>query len=426
MYVQDDGWSSEDSHMFIPALYKKDQHEAPSASASALQKVDALTAEVVESQVIPLCAKAGGDVYVQSGVGGLIECEAGLLWTAVCCAPPDEAARFSMGMVLEGESDLKVMSVEDLEKLVGIEELFPGQCGHGSQGEITLHTHGLKNIQDQSKEAESSRDTHMDTHSAERAELSGAETQDTESIIEESLTEQNSDTESSESVLLYILSSSFSLLCTPLSLVITTLTNLSSQLTYVLQEDAAVLAAVPQDSLLLVRDLVCGVASGAENVWSILYQVVENGVGSLYFCLRTLLDTLLLSCQEGVLGTGTVISDVLGLASGTLGQVLERGGSVLGSAGYSLTEYLGTMGCEMGHQVRTAGGGVGTLVWRGQRGLGHTLRGVGAVVGGVVGNAVENLQEAFGGVENVAENVQEVVGEVENTVENVVEAAAGK
>uniref|UniRef100_A0AAR2KHV7 INO80 complex subunit E n=1 Tax=Pygocentrus nattereri TaxID=42514 RepID=A0AAR2KHV7_PYGNA len=434
----DETWSGEDSHMFIPALLKRDHHVAPSASLSPLQKVDALTAELVESQVVPLCSKVGGNVYVQSGLGGLSECEAGIPWTAVCCTDPDGATSFSKGMVLEGEGDLKVMSVDELEKLVGIEELFSGGCsqgGHGHEEVISLSKERPDIIQDASK------DTHlvgtsMDTQVAEGAEPARANMQGDVTSTEETLTEERSieessfekitnanDTESelSESVLLYILSSSFSLLCAPLSPVISTLTNLPSQVSYVLQEDAAVLAAVPRDSLVVVRDVVCGVASGAENTWNILYQVVENGVGSLYFCIRTLVGTLLLSCQEGVTGTGTLMCDIMGLVTRMLQEALELGGHLAGSTGYGLVEYLGTMACEMGHQTSTVGRGLGTLVWRSQRGVGHLLKAVGAIVGGVVENAVENVQEAFGGVENVAENIQEVSGVVENAVENLVE-----
>ncbi|XP_037392903.1 valine--tRNA ligase isoform X2 [Pygocentrus nattereri] len=175
----DETWSGEDSHMFIPALLKRDHHVAPSASLSPLQKVDALTAELVESQVVPLCSKVGGNVYVQSGLGGLSECEAGIPWTAVCCTDPDGATSFSKGMVLEGEGDLKVMSVDELEKLVGIEELFSGGCsqgGHGHEEVISLSKERPDIIQDASK------DTHlvgtsMDTQVAEGAEPARANMQ---------------------------------------------------------------------------------------------------------------------------------------------------------------------------------------------------------------------------------------------------------
>ncbi|KAL7886570.1 hypothetical protein AOLI_G00042910 [Acnodon oligacanthus] len=438
----DETWSGEDSHMFVPALFKKDLHVAPSASLSPLQKVDALTAELVESQVVPLCSKVGGNVYVQSGLGRLSKCEAGIPWTAVCCAAPEGAASFSKGMVLEGEGKLKVMSVDELEKLVGIEELFSGGCnqgGHGHEEVISLSKERPDIIQEANKDThlvETSRDGHMDTQVAEGAEQSRANMRTADTSTEETLTEERSieessiekstnanDTESepSESVLLYILSSSFSLLCAPLSPVISTLTNLPSQVSYVLQEDAAVLAAVPRDSLIVVRDVVYGVAKGAENTWNILYQVVENAVGSLYFCIRTLVGTLLLSCQEGVTGTGTLMCDIMGLVTGSLQEALELGGRLAGSTGYGLVEYLGTMGCEMGHQTSTVGRGLGTLVWRSQRGVGHLLKAVGAVVGGVVENAVENVQEAFGGVENVAV----VENAVENVVENMEEAVKG-
>ncbi|KAI4890324.1 hypothetical protein NFI96_018350, partial [Prochilodus magdalenae] len=434
---KDETWSSEDSHMFVPALFQKGQGADPSATLSPLQKVDALTAKLVENQVVPLCSKVGGDVYVQSGVGGLSVCEAGVPWTAVCCAAPDGAASFSMGTVLEEDGNLKVMSVDELEKLVGIEELFSGGCGQGGHHEevISLSKEGSDITQDASKDAhlvETSSDGHMDTQVVEGAESSSANTRadgtSTEgSFVEQSTIEKSTDANDteSESVLLYILSSSFSLLCAPLCPVVSTLTNLPSQLTYILQEDAAVLAALPQDTLVLVQDLIYGAASGVENVWNVLYRVAETGVGSVYFCLRTLVGTLLLSCQDGVTGTGTLMSDTMGLATGTLKQALEFGGGLAGSAGCGLVEYLGTVGGEMGHQARTVGGGLGTLVWRSQRGLGRMLNTLWAIVGGVVENAVENMQEAFGGTETVMENVQEVSKGVENVAENVQEAVGG-
>ncbi|XP_072535150.1 uncharacterized protein [Salminus brasiliensis] len=484
---KDETWVGEDSNVFIPALYRRGWERLPSTSLSPLQKVDALTAGLVENHIVPLCAKAEGEVYVQSGVGGLSNCDTGVLWTAVCCDAPDGAASFSIGMILEGEDDVKVMSMEKLEKLVGIGELFSGGCGHGGdchEKVMSLSKEQLENVQVANKRTgsdETSKGGHMDPHSSEEARgasetstghlnrasetsterlnqasetstepltrasetstepLTRASETSTEplnqasetSFVEGSVTEEGlsetstnaNNTEPSESVILYILSSSFSLLCAPLSPIISTLTNLPSQITYVLQEDAAVLAALPRDSLVLGRDLLCGVASGVENVWDILYQLVETGVGSLYFCGKTLAGTLLLSCQEGVIGTGTLMSNALGLATGTTEQVFETGSSLVGSAGCGLVEYLGSMGWEMGHQARKVGGGIGTLLWRSKRGLGRLLSTAWAVVRGVLENAVENVQEVFGGTENVVENVQEVSTVVENVGETVPENA---
>lgn len=483
---KDETWNGEDS-VFIPSLYKRHRERlTTSDSISPLQKVDTLTAELVESQIIPLCSKGGGEVYVQSGVGALNRCEAGLLWTAVCCSAPDGAASFSLGMVLEGGDDVKVVSVEELEKLVGIGELFSGGCGQGVKSHeemMSISKEGMENVQETgSKEVEvtdeTSRDGSLESQSnPEKQEVSSYKTQESETStehlkqtseksseplkqepetssesqkqepekstehlqqasetssveetsIEQSLSEKSTftnDTEPSESVLLYILSSTFSLLYAPLSPIVSTLTTLPSQITYVLQEDAAVLTALPGDTLTLGRDIVCGVASGVENVWDFLYQVVETGVGSTYFCLKTLTGTLLISCQEGVTGTGTLMSDALGLATGTTGQVLGTGSSLVGSAGCGLVGYLGTLGWEMGHQVKKAGRGIGVLLWRSQNGLGHLLRTAGAVGKGVLDNAMENVQEAFEGTENVDEAVQEVSGGAESVVETVQEVSS--
>ncbi|KAI5620475.1 hypothetical protein C0J50_19942, partial [Silurus asotus] len=188
-----------------------------------------------------------------------------------------------------------------------------------------------------------------------------------------------------ESVVLYVLSSTISLLFAPLSPVVSTLTNLPFQICYVLQEDAAVLTSLPGDSLSLVQNMGSGVVSGVENVGSIAYQVGEHGVCSLYTLISTLTGTLMISCQEGIAGTGTLMGDALGLVTGALGEVWEFGSEVVGCMCQGFCGYLGVVGTEIGEQGMTVGKGIGSLVWRGQKGLGHVINMVVGVVGGMFG-----------------------------------------
>lgn len=377
--------------MQVPALYKKDQDVASSHAASPFHKLDALTAELIESKTVSRCSKAGGSVYVQSGVGGLSEMKADVLWTAVCCDVPDGLNSFSMGVVQEGEGELKLMSVKELEELVDIKELFSGGCGE--TGSLEEEAPEIIEVPDE------------DTHTVETDKSSDedevpyttADRTESKPNLEESINETESSESQEDSVLLYVLSSTVSLLCAPLSPVVSTLINLPSQICYVLQEDAAVLASLPSDSFSLVQNLGSGVVSGVENVGSVAYQVGEHGVCSLYTFISTLAGTLMLSCQEGLEGTGTLMGDALGLVTGTLGEVWDYGTNVVQCTYQGLGGYMGVVGTEMGEQGWSIGQGIGTLVWRGQKGLGHVINTVVGIVGGVVGNTMENIQEAFRG-----------------------------
>lgn len=381
----------EDSHVHVPALYKKDQDVASSHSSSPFHKLDALTAELVESKIVPRCSKAGGNMYVQSGVGGLSETKADVLWSAVCCDVPGGLGSFSTGVAQEGEGELKLMSLKDLEELVETKELFSGGCGEtGNLEEEALEIPEVPDKDTQTTEPDkSSEEDEVPSTRANRAE--------SEPGLEESINETESSESQEDSVLLTVLSSAISLLCAPLSPVVSTLTNLPSQICYVLQEDAAVLASLPSDSFSLVQNLGSGVVSGVENVGSVAYQVGEHGVCSLYTFISTIAGTLLLSCQEGLVGTGALMGDVLGLVTGALGEVWDFGTELVESMCEGVVGYVGAVGSELGEQGWSVGQGIGTLVWRGQRGLGHVINTVLGVFGGVLGNMMENIQEAFTG-----------------------------
>lgn len=392
MYTQDQSSEKEDSHVHVPALYKKDRDAASSHSASQFHKLDALTAELVESRTMAQCSNSGGSMYVQSGVGGLSETEEDVLWSAVCCDVPGGLGSFSMGVVQEGEGELKLMSMKELEDLVGINGLFSGGCGDTG----SLEDEALEITDQDTRTAESDKSSEEDEVVSTRADRTESEPS-LEEIVNEIENSQEDSEPQEDSVLLSVLSSAISLLCAPLSPVVSTLTNLPAQICYVLQEDAAVLASLPTDSFSLVQNLGSGVVSGVENVGSVAYQVGEHGVCSLYTLMSTLAGTLILSCQEGLVGTGTLMGDTLGLVTSAMGEVWDFGTEVVESTCQGVGGYLGAVGSEIGEQGWSVGEGVAKLVWWGQRGLGHVINSVVGIFWGVIGNTMENIQEAFNG-----------------------------
>ncbi|XP_026875265.2 uncharacterized protein LOC113583244 [Electrophorus electricus] len=377
--------AGEESTVFVPALYKRGQNAAPPALASPLQKMDSLSAEVVESKVIPLCSKTGGDVYVQTGVGGLNKCQTGAAWTAACCAVPEGSGSFSVG-IMQGEGkELQTVSVKELEEWVGVQELFSGGCGEsGGQGEEEVDSFLRESLDS------SCQDLPLAEESEEQAASHAA------MLGDEPDPEETSESDDG-GILLYVLSSVASLLCSPFFAVASAFADLLSQVAYVLQEDAAVLAAVPGDGLALTQSLASGVASGVEGAWDVMYCVGATGAGSVYACASALGGILLLSFQEGLAGMATLACDALGLATGTLERGWDVGGAVVGWAGQQVGEYLGTVGSELMQQTVTVGDGMGTLAWRGQRGMCHLLQALGGIMGGLLENTVGNVQEAFGG-----------------------------
>ncbi|XP_043117538.1 uncharacterized protein LOC122360758 [Puntigrus tetrazona] len=418
----------DDSPVAIPALYRGAADETPSPHHNyPLFKWDALTAEFIQSSIIPRCLKTSGDIYMQIGLGGLNECRGKLLWSAVCCAASDGDGSFSVGLVKEG--DMKVLSVKALEELIGVTGLFSGGCGEvGDQSEDELasllkkHLNGNSDVQSEERSGE---------HNSQDAETSETEKVTSEHVNEEAQSytssslssdmefqENTNETERSESVLLKVLSSTVYLLYAPFSPIVNRVTNLPFQLTYVLQEDLAVLASVPGDSCTLVNNLVSGVYSGISCVLNTLYQTGETSVCTTYACLSLLAESLFVAFQEGFIGTGTLALDVLGIMTGTVGNGFRIIRMIFGSVLDQMVDYLCVVSSEMGCQVSTVGSGVGKLTWRSGKGVGHMLSIVASVVGGVVDNTISNIQEAFEGSSGESSELQtpellksEVVGE---------------
>ncbi|XP_056097816.1 uncharacterized protein LOC130076672 isoform X2 [Rhinichthys klamathensis goyatoka] len=420
---------NEDSHVAIPALYRGTTNMTPSPSNSPLLKWDALTAQLTQSSVVPTCSEMSGDIYVQIGVGGFNECGGKLLWSAVCCAASDGDGSFSVGLVKEG--DVRVLSIEELEELIGVTSLFSGGCGKiGHQREKELTSLLLKQLNKNKTPNSDAQSEHIGVHNTQEAGTQESDNEDmTEHVNGEApsytsfssdldVEESTNETESSESVLLYILSSTISLLYAPFSPIVNKAINFPFQLTYVLQEDLAVLASVPVDSYTLVNNLCSGVSSGVSCIFSTLYQTGETSVCTVYSCLSPLASSLVLAFQDGFTGTGTLASDALGIMTGTVGNGFRIIKMVLGSVGDQMVDYLCAVSSEMGHQVSTVGNGIGRLTWRSGRGVGHLLNIAVSIVGGLVENTITNVLEAFGGSSGGSSESQmpelltsEVVGE---------------
>ncbi|XP_067260197.1 endonuclease domain-containing 1 protein isoform X3 [Chanodichthys erythropterus] len=354
-----------DSHVAIPALYRGTTNMTPSPSNSPLLKWDALTAELIRSSVIPMCSETSGEIYVQIGVGGFNECGGKLLWSAMCCAAPDGDASFSVGLVKEG--DLRVLSITALEELIGVTSLFLGGCGEmGRQGEelASLLNEQLNDIKTPDSGAQSEED--IGVHNTQEAVTSESEIEEvTEHVNGEAssytsslssdmdVEESTNETESSGSALIYILSSTIYLLYAPFSPIVNKVTNFPFQVTYVLQEDLAVLASVPGDSYTLVNNLCSGVCSGVSCVLGTLYQTGETSVCTIYSCLSPLASSLILAFQEGFTGMGTLASDALAIVTGTMGNGFRIIRMVLGSVWDQMLDYLCAVSSEMGCQVST-------------------------------------------------------------------------
>ncbi|KAK7157583.1 hypothetical protein R3I93_008928 [Phoxinus phoxinus] len=422
---------NDDSHVAIPALYRGTTNMTPSHSNSPLLKWDALTAQLTQSSVVPMCSEMSGEIYVQIGVGGFNECGGKLLWSAVCCAASDGDGSFSVGLVKEG--DVRVLSIKVLEELIGVTSLFSGGCGKmGHQREEELTSLLTKQLNDnKTPNSDAQGEEHIVVHNTQEAGALESENEDvTEHVNGEApsytssfssdmdVEESTNETESSESALLYILSSTISLLYAPFSPIVNRVTNFPFQVSYVLQEDLAVLASVPVDSFTLVNNLCSGVSSGVSCIFSTLYQTGETSVCTVYSCLSPLASSLVLAFQDGFTGTGTLASDALGIMTGTVGNGFRIIKMVFESVGDQTIDYLCAISSEMGHQVSTVGSGVGRLTWRSGRGVGHLLTTAVSIVGGLVENTITNVQEAFGGSSGESSESQmpklvtsEVVGE---------------
>ncbi|XP_067093458.1 endonuclease domain-containing 1 protein [Osmerus mordax] len=418
--VEDEGSQIDVPPGLIPALLS---NQGAESTDSPLHSWDSLVTKVIQDSFLPQCSSTGGDVFVLTGTTGEESgeaCETRVVWAAVCCTAPE--AGFNVGLLRDTEGGERVVSVKELEETVGVTELFSGGCGGaGEEAEVgvaTLVEEALARTVEQQKAEGTVADLTEDEVPNEVQSYAAPVTSESLSSSEDNealASDTDADTESG-SALMYILSSSFYLLTSPLRPVVSTITQLPGQVTYVLQEDLGVLTALPGDTLSLFHLMASDLASGLGSAKDLLVGLGQMSFSCLYSCTAPLLEALITSCQTGVMGIGTLAGDGVGI----LGGMVDSAWWVTSLFGGRLWEqsegYVGAVVSELGGQATTVGGGVGTLMWGCGHGVGNIVKmAQGLVVGGVenvVGNIVKMAQGLVGGgVENVVGGVTEAFGQ---------------
>ncbi|XP_021176076.2 uncharacterized protein LOC105931583 [Fundulus heteroclitus] len=422
----------------VPALFRGETGDpSDPATDSPLHQWDSTVATFIRSSIIPGCAALGGGVYVLTGAGRLgaaedgdQECQARPLWSAACCAPPEGKGGFGVGLIKESEEVERQVSMKELEEMLGVAELFSEGCG-GEDGEtaaamVGLHGDGppanaAKTEADETDVKSESVDQRAAEEATEGGDVStaddrvaagaaseGGDASDlsgesaAESVISESSSEQQyseavaEDDSNSTSTLVYILSTTLSVVKAPLRPVFSTITEIPAQVTHVLQEDLGVLSALPGDTFTLFQLLASDLLSWTGTAGDMLLGVGETCFSSGYYCASSMAEALLTSCQTGLTGVGTLAGDTVGI----FGGALDNGWWVTKFFGGRLWEqtegYVGTVVSEMGGQAQAVGGGLGRLAWRGGSGVGNVFRMGGNFIMGMLDVVLGAVREGFG------------------------------
>ncbi|XP_062395504.1 uncharacterized protein LOC134083268 [Sardina pilchardus] len=426
-----------DSEVLVPALLGGGADAGEGTAGDAAHSAwDALVSRLVRDAVVPKCAAdaEGADLFVLTGAAGLTEgedaggCQVDALWSAVCCASGgEEGGAFSVGVVRGSGEEERVVSAQELAEVIGVAAVFTGLCGEvDSDSEVVeLLLEALDSVR---KEAESeaaasasaeagpagsvseagdagSDDvpevTQEEVMSSGQSEAQGSAVPSGDAVKLQETLEAENETQSSGSLvggaLMYLLSSSVSLLCAPVRPVVSTLTALPGQVTYVLGEDLAALSAVPCGAAALVQNMVGDAWAGVSTAVGLVTGVGELCFSGVYSCSSPLVGSLYGACYDGVAGVGQLAKDSVGIFGGTLDNAWSVSKFFGGTAWDHGGGYVGTVVSELGHQVKTVGLGVGKLVWRVGRGLGNMVGIAGGLAGGTVGSVIENVKEAFGG-----------------------------
>ncbi|XP_019948552.2 uncharacterized protein [Paralichthys olivaceus] len=240
-------------------------------------------------------------------------------------------------------------------------------------------------------ESASSREEHGDVR------RSGAVTSESpeSSADHETVDDQETDTNST-STLVYILSTTMSIIKAPLYPVISTVTKLPGQVTYVLQEDLGVLSALPGDTFSLLHLVTSDLLSWMGSAADLLLGVGGTCVYSVYCCASSMLGALYCHCHTGVTGMGTLAGDTVGV----VGDAVDNAWWVTKFFGGRLWEqsegYVGTVASEMGGQAKAVGGGLGRLTWRSGNGVFNIFRLGGGFVMGIMDMLIGAVREGFG------------------------------
>lgn len=446
----------------VPSLLRRsgDPSHPISPTDFPFQHWDSTVTTLVQSSIAPQCTTLGGHLFILTGAGGFRaaedadkECQIKLLWFAACCAVPEGKHNFMVGLISETGKGERHVSVKELEKMLGVTELFSEGCGGGREEtvgiRVGIHSEGLhvnaekmeetgdtsvdsdttgqdgnpdlkepreaSIIQEQVAAGDDAQSEKTDVADGTRETLADAMTSESSSSKQhdvthseaarsesaeslddyESVYEQETDTNST-STLSYILSTTLSILTAPLRPVVSTVTQLPGQVTYVLQKDLGVLSAMPGDTFTLLHLLTSDLLSWMGSASDMLLRVGETCFSSVYNCASSMLEALLSNCHTGVTGMGTLAGDTVGI----FGDALDNAWWVTKFFGGRLWEqsegYVGTVVSEMGGQVQAVGGGLGRLAWRSGKGVGNAFRlGVGLIMG-MIDMVNGAIGEAFG------------------------------
>ncbi|XP_057690950.1 uncharacterized protein LOC130915158 [Corythoichthys intestinalis] len=213
----------------------------------------------------------------------------------------------------------------------------------------------------------------------------------------ESVTEQVDEAESnSSSIVVFILSTTLSILKAPLRPIFSRITQFPGQVLYVLQEDLGVLTALPGDTFSFFYLLVSDLLSWIRWAFETLLDMLMDCIYGLYYCSSSMLAELLNSCYTGVTGVGTLTGDTVGICGDVVGNTwwVSKffGGRLLRQSG----DYAGTVAMEMGDQALALGGGTGRLAWRSVVGVFNVFFTGGSIVFGVLDVVFGAFTEGFG------------------------------
>uniref|UniRef100_A0A3Q1HYA9 Uncharacterized LOC110972529 n=1 Tax=Acanthochromis polyacanthus TaxID=80966 RepID=A0A3Q1HYA9_9TELE len=406
----------EEDFIKVPSLLRRggDPSHPVSPTDIPLQHWDSTVTTLVQSSIAPQCTTLGGRLFILTGAGGFgaaedgnKECQMNPLWFAVCCSVPEGKGNFIVGLISETGKGERQVSVKELEEMLGVTELFSEGCGGGEEetiGDTSLDSDTTgEDANPDLKEHREASVTQEQVGAGEDAQSEKIEVADevvrsesSESSADyESVDEQETDTNST-STLFYIFSTTLSILKAPLHPVVSTVTELPGQVTYVLQKDLGVLSALPGETFTLLHLLTSDFVSWMGSASDMLLYIGETGFSNVYSCASSMLEALLSTCHTGVTGVGTLAGDTVGI----FGDALDNAWWVTKFFGGRLWEqsegYVGTVVSEMGGQAQAVGGGLGRLVWRSGNGVGNVLRmGVGVIMG-MIDMVNGALREGFG------------------------------
>lgn len=407
----------------VPSLLKGDNEEPElSPSGSHLQQWDSAVTALVQSNIAPQCRSLGGDLYVLIGAGRLKpvgddieECQTKLLWSAACCASPEAKDSFSVAFIREAEAGVKQVTVEELVAMLGVTELFSGGCGGDGKSTAAFLGSASSTVSAAASEvasedkiteediSDSSDQTHDKVESSEQA-VSSSEAQvaseekpavaesikssqispdssegevsssqdasesETQTVADpstspETVEEQQAD-DNSTSTLLYILSTTLAILKAPLHPVMSTITQLPGQVSYVLQEDLGVLSALPGDTYSVFHLLVSDVFSWIGSVVDLVLGVGEACFSRIYYCTSSMGEALCAACCTGITGMGTLAGDSVGIFGGVLNNTWWVTKFFGGRLAEQSGDYVGSVMGELGGQAGAVGRGVGSLMCR--------------------------------------------------------------